>query len=291
MPQLIELMDGIPAASDQGHLAFCSVTMIEGEDRDGELKRILVDAAHVGRRPLLVDSLARLGLTTLDIDYVVITHAHWDHLQNSDLFTAATTLIHPDERKYAHSPAIDDWATPSWTGYLLEQLQLEEVDDGFEIIPGVEIVDMRGHTVGTIGVSVETDLGISMLTSDAIHIGSVATSGVNPLVFWDEDHASDTIQRIIDKSDVIYPGHDMPFRMLSDGTLEYLRAPSLAIAGITPGVVDGPVLPVTWMPGRHDPGLLASWRDASDEGRRAVRSHAYPPGAAPVPSSEWDGMS
>lgn len=291
MPRIIELLDGVPIASNQGHIALCSVILIEGEDRNGDLKRIIVDTAHGGRRIFLVDALAAHGLTTLDIDYVLCTHAHWDHMQNNDLFTRAKVLMHPDERKYAHDPAIDDWATPSWTGYMLELLDIEEVADGHEIIPGVTVMDMIGHTIGSIGVKVETDEGLAILTSDAIHIGSAAASGVNPLVFWDERHASDSIRRITTEAEIIYPGHDAPFRMLKDGSIAYERQIEIAVAGITPKVLSvDAVMPATMMPGRDDEAAAKARIDGADdriaELRRVVRR--YREGQFPVPSKSWD---
>lgn len=291
MPRIIELLDGVPIASNQGHIALCSVLLIEGEDRDGNTKRIIVDTAHGGRRIFLVDALAAHGLTTQDIDYVLCTHAHWDHMQNNDLFTRAKVLMHPDERKYAHDPAIDDWATPSWTGYMLELLDIEEVGDGHEIIPGVKVMDMIGHTIGSIGVTVETESGLAIASSDAIHIGSAAASGVNPLVFWDERHASDSIRRITSHADIIYPGHDAPFRMLQDGSVDYQREIEIVVAGITPKVMSvDSVMPNTMMPGRHDEKAAQLRIDGADdriaELRRVVRR--YREGEFPVPSKSWD---
>jgi glyoxylase-like metal-dependent hydrolase (beta-lactamase superfamily II) len=291
MPKIFELLDGVPIASNQGHIAFCSVLLIEGEDKTGNTKRIIVDTAHGGRRIFLVDALAAHGLTTQDIDYVFCTHAHWDHMQNNDLFTQAKVLIHPDERKYAHDPSVDDWATPSWTGYVLEQLEIEEVADGHEIIPGVKVMEMIGHTIGSMGVSVETDSGLAIATSDAIHIGSVAVSGINPLVFWDEKHASESIRRVLARADIVFPGHDAPFRPLKDGTIEYERTIEIAVAGITPTVlpVDA-VMPATMMPGRHDQAAAKARLEMADQliGDRQRVARRYRVGQHPMPSKSWD---
>jgi glyoxylase-like metal-dependent hydrolase (beta-lactamase superfamily II) len=287
MPTLIELVDPVPVVADQGHVGFSAVTLIEGEDRDGHPRRLVVDSAHNGRRPLLIDALAKRGLTPLDIDYVLTTHAHWDHVQNHDLFTNAIQLIHAAERRYAHAPAIDDWATPSWTGYLLEQLPIEEVGDGHEVLQGVTIVDLPGHSVGSIGVAVETDQGLSVVAGDALHLAMVATTEINPLVFSDERAATASIRRVKAMADVIYPAHDAPFRLGSGGEIEFLRKIEMAVGGITPKVIEiGAVLPVTLMPGRHDrPAPVDAQRLANV--RRLV-ADPYLPGTHPVPSSAWE---
>ena len=105
------LLNGLNFRSDIGTFGFCSITLITVGD-----KRILVDPGHVGRRVHLLEQLEKRGLTTQDIDYTVMSHAHWDHNQNFDLFYHAPALVHRLEMKYAHKPHHNDWATPAWTG-------------------------------------------------------------------------------------------------------------------------------------------------------------------------------
>ncbi len=107
MATLDVLLHGLNFRSDVGLIGFCSIVLITGQ------KRILVDVGHVGRRTVLEEALSRRGLTPADIDVTVMTHAHWDHNQNFDLFYNAPVLIHGVERKYAHKPHRNDWATPS----------------------------------------------------------------------------------------------------------------------------------------------------------------------------------
>ncbi len=49
-PSVETLLDGHRIGSDQGYIAFCSVTLIEGLDEQGTLRRIVVDTGHTGRR-------------------------------------------------------------------------------------------------------------------------------------------------------------------------------------------------------------------------------------------------
>ena len=99
-------------------IAFSSVLLVEGD------RRVVFDSAHVGRRTLLLAALERRGLTPRDIDAHVVSHAHWDHVQNIDLFRQAPVLMHPDEIRYAHHPHVNDWATPQWTGAMLDTMEI-----------------------------------------------------------------------------------------------------------------------------------------------------------------------
>src|SRR5712691_6907675 len=115
MAELTTLLEGYGFGCDQGIVGFCSVFLV----RSGG-KNIVFDTAHVGRRLLLQAALEKAGVGLDQVDHVVMSHAHWDHVQNIDLFEKADLLIHPLERRYAQRPHRNDWATPQWTGAAIE---------------------------------------------------------------------------------------------------------------------------------------------------------------------------
>ncbi|WP_191971779.1 MBL fold metallo-hydrolase [Streptomyces luteolifulvus] len=284
MPTIDILLPGFALDTDQGYPAFCGVFLVRGPDTAGRHRNILVDAAHVGRRPFLWNALAAHGLDAQDIDTVVLTHAHWDHVQNIDLFPNATLVLHPDERRYAHTPHANDWATPAWTGLLLEQLPVREVKDGEEIIPGVDIIGLPGHSPGSIGVIVQTDRGSATITGDALHFAYVARTKRNPLVFWDADLAARSIERVLTVSDVVYPGHDRPFRLTSEGGIDYLEPFALTLTGVRPHTrglrfADASSRPEWVMPGVQEQRSLYA-KNADDIQRRISR---VPRVVRPVP--------
>jgi N-acyl homoserine lactone hydrolase len=234
-PRIDVVLDGFAISTSAGRLAMCEVVLIEGNGPDGRPVRILVDPAHVGRRVNLLDALASAGLAAADIDMVVLTHGHWDHVQNIDVFGHAPVYLHPDERRYCGRPHRNDWATPAWTGDILERMQLREIAEGDELIPGVSVLDLPGHSPGSIGIAVQGEHGLSLVTGDAVHSGSAALTRQSPLVFWDAGAAVASIDRAVGMADVIYPGHDRPFRLTAGRQIEYLRPFSLTIRGTLPG--------------------------------------------------------
>lgn len=232
-PKVEVLLQGYSLDTNVGLAGFCTVTLIEGVDASGARKRILFDPAHVGRRTLLWDALAKRGLGPKDIDGVVLSHSHWDHIQNIDVFDHAPILLHPYERAYSSQPHRNDWATPAWTGTILERQKLVEVSDGDQILQGVRVIDLPGHTPGGIGLTVETSAGLSVIAGDALHHARVALLGENPLIFWDREAARASIARVVDIADAIYPGHDRVFRLTKDNAIEYLEDFQMTISNVS----------------------------------------------------------
>jgi N-acyl homoserine lactone hydrolase len=230
-PRVHTLLQGNWLDSNQGALVFCAVVLVEGEDHEGHPRRIVVDPGSSGREGALRAALGRHHLTGSDIDAVVLSHAHWDHMQNLDMFNRATFHLHPAELAYTTSPHDNDSATPRWARAVLDRYDLSPVVDLTELLPGVRIIDVRGHSAGTIAVVADTSEGVAVITGDAIQSAEVATSRRNSLVFWDDALATRAIDRINQTADIIYPGHDRPFRLSAAGAVSYTEGIELVISG------------------------------------------------------------
>ncbi|HXG36500.1 MAG TPA: MBL fold metallo-hydrolase [Dehalococcoidia bacterium] len=222
MPKIETVLQGFTIASNQGRFGLCSVTLIRGS------RNILVDAAHVGRRPVLTQRLAQLGLSPNDIDVVFLTHAHWDHILNIDVFPNAEFLIHPKEREYAKNPHKNDWATPAYTSKVLESYQLKEVKEGDEIDDGVTVIDTPGHTAGSMGLLVKTGDATAAICGDSVHNAWAVRTGQPRLVFWDLEQGKASIRKVLERAQIIYPGHDRPFRPVN-GRIQYLEPTNIQI--------------------------------------------------------------
>ncbi len=236
-PNVETILDGYRIGSDQGYIAFCSVTLVEGVDEQGTLKRILVDTGHTGRRSVLDAALRQRGLTRDSIDVVVCTHAHWDHIENLDIFGRAEVVMHTDERRYVRRPHRNDFACPEWIDAVVARYEdrIRVVEEGTRLLPGVEIIAAPGHSAGTIAVAAATADGIALIAGDSIQNATVARERRNALVFWNSEMASRTIDKLLAIGDVIYPGHDRPFRVGADGRTEYLHDFQLTLTGVTAG--------------------------------------------------------
>jgi N-acyl homoserine lactone hydrolase len=100
----------------------------------------------------LTDQLAQLGLKPSDIEYLSLSHSHFDHSGNAGLFANSTWIVDAKERDYAFRPAARGEAAEFAAYSALEHASTV-------LIPGaapydvfgdaaVQIVPAPGHTPG-----------------------------------------------------------------------------------------------------------------------------------------------
>ncbi len=137
------------------------------------------DAAARGLRGYVRPAamLARLGVRADEVPLALITHLHWDHWAGFRHFPAAEFWIQRDEVAFWTGPAAryDVYKAPASPGALAELVRLNYgnrvrvVDGDREVLPGLRVHRIGGHTAGLQIVSVETARGRVVLASDASH--------------------------------------------------------------------------------------------------------------------------
>jgi N-acyl homoserine lactone hydrolase len=124
--------------------------------------------------PLLETSIARLGHRLSDFDAVIFTHLHFDHAGNAQLFAPlpVSFVVHRDE--LAAFSAVDG---AFGGGYLASDLagitaeRFDQVTGDQELVPGLRLVELPGHSAGTMGVLVQLErTGSVLYTGDAAHM-------------------------------------------------------------------------------------------------------------------------
>lgn len=176
-------------------------------------RRILVDtgmgerwnAKQLGiyaleRRPnQLVAELAEAGITRESITDVVLTHLHFDHcggaLREEDgqlrpVFSRARHWIQKRHWDWAGEPSERDRASFRVEDFqaLAEHGQLQQVDGATEIIPGVRVTPISGHTPGQQIVEFHTGHGVVVYVADLlpflsqVHVPWIMGFDLNPLL-------------------------------------------------------------------------------------------------------------
>ena len=219
MSKIDVLTYGFALVTDQGNVGYSTVSLVETDGR-----RILIDTGPASRRLWLLKALESRGLGFEDIDTLILTHLHWDHCQNADLFTHSRVLVHPREIDYAQNPNRHDVMSASYFADMLRKLKVDPISDGDEVAPGVSIIDTPGHTRGHISIVAEHDGERALVAGDAMPDGGTVRRKLPYNVFWDVNDATESVEKMLAASDVFYPGHDRPFRLEGED-LSYLHGP------------------------------------------------------------------
>jgi glyoxylase-like metal-dependent hydrolase (beta-lactamase superfamily II) len=216
------------------------VWLIRGDGRD-----IVVDtgfsramAIKRGRDHLRCPSegLRLLGVDASRVQDVLLTHLHYDHAGNFELFPAARLHLQEQEMRYA-------------TGrYMCQEcfrgaFEVEDVvgmvrrvyagrvcfhEGDAELFPGVSLHLIGGHTMGLQVVRVATRRGWLVLASDASHFYANMEEGRPFPIVWSVADMVDgyaKLRGLGDSPGHIIPGHD-PL------VLERYPAPSRELEGI-----------------------------------------------------------
>ena len=173
-PQLDLLLCGSGVNFQQGDLALSTMVLVRSRGEDGKEVRTVVDTGHVGMRRNILEALVKHGVTAGEIDFVCLTHVHWDHVQNVDLFPNAQIVLSRTEWASIQGAAPRDLMTPAWTKHLIAGLHVTPIEPGDDVIPGVEFIAAPGHTAGCIALAIRQSEEVAIVAADAIPWAEVA---------------------------------------------------------------------------------------------------------------------
>jgi glyoxylase-like metal-dependent hydrolase (beta-lactamase superfamily II) len=167
----------------------------------------------------VADGLKAAGVDVADVRDVVITHLHYDHCGNDELFANARYHLQDDEMAYAtgrqmshralaHAFDADDVVR------MLRRVYAGRVEfhDGDDMLaPGVTLHRLGGHTMGLQVVRVETAAGPVVLASDSSHFyAHFENRRVFPVVYnvGGVLEGYRTLYKLAGPGQRIVPGHD-----------------------------------------------------------------------------------
>ena len=149
-------------------------------------RTILVDtgfSASAGRRRSRrtavppVAALAGLGIDPAAITQVIATHAHYDHIGNLRAFPAAEVIMTRREYEFWTGP-LGTRGHFAWTAEPRDLGHLRRIhaegrmtlfEGSYAAAPGIELLEVGGHTPGQAVATVATAGGRAVIASDAVH--------------------------------------------------------------------------------------------------------------------------
>ena len=206
-------------------------------------KRVLVDSGFYRQKFLEqwkpqnfrspADAVAAAGVKPDEITDIVISHAHWDHVDGADLFPKATVWIQREEYTYYTGEA---WHARNTHGGIDadDMLALLKINtegrlrfvngDDQEIIPGIRCYTGGKHTWQSQFVGVQTAGGTAVFTSDNVYMYENLEKRVPIAQTLDAASnlkAQDRVRALASRPSLIVPGHDPAvferFEAVADG--------------------------------------------------------------------------
>ncbi|MEZ5866679.1 MAG: N-acyl homoserine lactonase family protein [Geminicoccaceae bacterium] len=193
-----------------------------------EARTIVVDtgfdhaeAAHRGRRleRLPREGLALVGVDTLTVEDVIVTHLHHDHAGTLGDFPAARFHLQEAEMAYVTGacmcyPALRMPFSVEHVCEMVRNVYSGRVvfhDGDAEVAPGVTVHRLGGHSKGIQCVRVQTERGPVVLASDTAHFYENVEQG-KPFIITHDVEATlrgyDRLRKLAASPAHIVPGHD-----------------------------------------------------------------------------------
>ncbi len=181
------------------------------------------DIYRIEHTDTLESSLARAGFRPEDITHVVLTHLHFDHAggatrlrdgQPVPTFPRARYLVQRAEWEDANAPNRRSRSSYLPINFvpLAESEQLDLLDGSTFLLPGVELLQVGGHTRGLQIVRIKSQDKTAVYWSDIIptrsHIATPYVMGFDlyPLVTMEQKER--LVNQAVDEHWLCFLGHD-----------------------------------------------------------------------------------
>jgi glyoxylase-like metal-dependent hydrolase (beta-lactamase superfamily II) len=200
---------------------------------EGGSKKVCVDAGATVERlefrgfpggktiQTLEQGLGRWGVKPEDIDIVIFTHLHHDHIALAPQFKNARFIAQKAELEQA----------PKWNNYplykgafpedMISAVKIETVEGDMPIIDGIDVLLTAGHTAGTQSVAINTSKGKAIIYGACSVLANFEPNEaakqkgmtvIPPAIHLSVVDAYDSQDRVKKMADIVIPVHEPSFR-------------------------------------------------------------------------------
>jgi glyoxylase-like metal-dependent hydrolase (beta-lactamase superfamily II) len=165
------------------------------------------------------EGLKALGIVPETVENVIVSHLHYDHTGNYDLFPRARYHLQDGEMAYATGRCMchAQQRTPFEVEDIVAMVRkvfigrVQFHDGESEVAPGIVVHRIGGHSKGLQCVRVNTRRGLVVLASDSTHLyAHIERARVFPIVYNVAEvlEGYETLKRLATSPSHIIPGHD-----------------------------------------------------------------------------------
>ncbi|WP_448097480.1 MBL fold metallo-hydrolase [Luteibacter yeojuensis] len=182
----------------------------------GRGRTILIDAGAGGFKQWggkLIANLALAGVEPSDIDTILLTHAHPDHV--GGLLDSSGKAVFPDAELVVHPREVSFWKDDGNLSRASERargnfLFARKVFDQYrekmrtftdsDVLPGIRAMSLPGHTAGHSGYRIESDGHSLLVWGDIVHFPQIQIARPDVSIAFDQDPilSAETRSRLLD---------------------------------------------------------------------------------------------
>jgi len=176
---------------------------------------IMFPEGHSEVLQTMEEGLGKLGLRPEDIDIVVFTHLHEDHVGLAHRYPNARLIVQKAELEFACDPHPIQQFT--YQPKMLEGLEFETIQGDARIVDGVSVMLTPGHSAAGQSVIIDTVKGKAVITGfccvrrnfeppPELGIPVIPTG-----ILLDPIKSYDSLLKVKNVADIIIPIHDSEF--------------------------------------------------------------------------------
>jgi N-acyl homoserine lactone hydrolase len=161
-----------------GNPVSAHITLPDGQQRDAIVRKTLTS------------QLAEIGYSPADITYLALSHYHYDHTANANMFAHATWLVRKVERDAMFSPSPAGATQPSTYAALFDSKTVTISTDDYDVFgDGTVVIKFApGHTPGHQVLYVKlAKAGGVVLSGDLYHYPEERALGRVPTIDFNQD--------------------------------------------------------------------------------------------------------